>query len=200
MSGGGRRRVGVLGGTFDPVHVGHLVTAVEVRSVLDLDVVLLVVANEPWQKAGGDRALTPALDRLAVVSAAVSGVEGVEASSVEIDRGGPTYTADTLATLSASGDELFLIVGSDLDLGTWMRVDEVQAAVAGLVVVPRPGFAGIPLDGGWPSVVTVDVPRLEVSSTDLRRRVAEGRPIDFLVPEAAIHEIARRGLYARAQK
>jgi nicotinate-nucleotide adenylyltransferase len=198
LSGGGRR-VGVLGGTFDPVHVGHLVTALEVRSVLGLDVVLLVVANEPWQKVAG-RSLTAAADRLAVVVAAVDGVEGIEASSVEIDRGGPTYTADTLATLSASGDDLFLIVGSDIDLGTWMRIDEVQRAVAGLVVVPRPGFAGGPVADGWPSVVTVDVPRLEVSSTDLRRRVAEGRPIDFLVPAGAIHEIARRGLYARAQK
>ena len=80
------RRVGVLGGTFDPVHIGHLVTAMEVRSALRLDAVLLVVANLPWQKIGA-REITPAADRLAIVEAAVAGVEGIEASAVEIDRG-----------------------------------------------------------------------------------------------------------------
>ena len=197
------RRVGVLGGTFDPVHIGHLVTAAEVRWVAGLDVVLLVVANEPWQKVGA-RPMTPAADRLAVVQAAVEGVAGVEASSIEVDRGGPTYTADTLAELA--GDELFLVVGADVAaaLGTWKRVDEIQARLAGLLVVDRPGFAATSglVEGlrvaGWPGVAAVAVPRLEVSSTDLRRRVAEGRPIEFLVPPGAIHEIAQRGLYARA--
>lgn len=197
------RRVGILGGTFDPVHIGHLVTAVEVRWAAGLDVVLLVVANEPWQKVGS-RPLTPAADRLAVVAAAVEGVSGVQASSLEIDRGGPTYTADTLAELA--GDELFLIVGADVaaELSTWKRVDEIQASLAGLLIVGRPGFAAASemVDGlaaaGWPGVVAVDVPSLEVSSTDVRRRVAEGRPVDFLLPPGAIHEIAQRGLYARA--
>ena len=107
-------RVGIFGGTFDPPHVGHLVTAVDVRHELRLDRVLLVVSNTPWQKVGS-RPITPAADRLAMVEAAVAGVEGLEASAVEIDAGGLSYTADTLATLLAKDPdlELFVILGAD---------------------------------------------------------------------------------------
>ena len=193
------RRVGVLGGTFDPVHIGHLVAASEVRHALALDVVLLVVAASPWQKTG-TRVITPAEDRLAVVAAAVEGVDGLEASAVEIERGGPTYTADTLATVGAGGDDLFLIVGADVAglLDTWVRPDEVKAS-ATLVVVGRPGSAadvGALGADGW-RVEEVAIPGLEVSSSDLRARLAAGRPIDFLVPPGAIHEIEKRGRYAR---
>jgi nicotinate-nucleotide adenylyltransferase len=106
-------RVGVFGGTFDPPHIGHLVVAVNVRHALRLDRVLLVVANDPWQKS--TRAVSPAADRLALVEAAVGDVAGLEASAVEIERGGISYTADTLAQLHAdSADrELFLVLGSD---------------------------------------------------------------------------------------
>ena len=193
------RRVGVLGGTFDPVHIGHLAVASDVRHALGLDVVLLVVAGSPWQKTG-TREITPAADRLAVVEAALDGLDGLEASAVEIDRGGPTYTADTLAELAAGGDELFLIVGADVAdvLDTWVRPEEVKARAA-LVVVGRPG-SGVDADAlrreGW-RVEVVDVPALEVSSSDLRARLAEGRPIDVLVPPAAVREIEKRGLYAR---
>lgn len=194
-----RRRVGILGGTFDPVHIGHLVAAVEVRSQLALDVVLLVVAAQPWQKTG-TRQLTPAADRLAVVRAAVDGVDGLEASSVEIDRGeGPTYTADTLAAMPAE-DELFLVVGADVAnlLDTWVRPEEIRDR-ATLVVVDRPGSTvrhdELRADG-W-RVETVHIPLLEVSSSDLRQRLAAGRPIDFLVPVPAVREIEERGLYAR---
>ncbi len=193
------RKVGVLGGTFDPVHIGHLVAASEVRAALDLDVVLLVVAASPWQKTG-TRAVTPAEDRLAVGAAAVDGIPGLEASSVEIDRGGPTYTADTLAQLSSDGDDLFLIVGADVAnlLDTWVRPDEVKAA-ATLVVVGRPG-SHADIDAlradGW-RVASVDIPGLEVSSSDLRTRLADGRPIDVLVPPQAVREIEKRGRYAR---
>src|SRR3954447_22668934 len=96
-------RLGVLGGTFDPIHVGHLVAAVNVRHALDLDRVLLVVANEPWQKVG-DRAVTPAHDRLAMVEAAVGDVDGIEASRIEVVRGGSSYTADTLAQLAEENE------------------------------------------------------------------------------------------------
>lgn len=195
------RRVGVLGGTFDPIHIGHLVTALEVRSALALDVVLLVVANAPWQKVD-IRPLTPAVARLAVVEAAIAGVDGLEASGLEIDRGGTTYTADTLAELARAepSAELFLIVGADVagELDTWKRIAEVQSR-ATLVVVDRPGSVGPAASSlrgqGW-RVERATVPTLEVSSTDLRNRVAAGRPIDFLVPSAAVREIARRGLYA----
>ncbi|MBV9255052.1 MAG: nicotinate-nicotinamide nucleotide adenylyltransferase, partial [Actinobacteria bacterium] len=117
-------KLGVLGGTFDPVHIGHLVAAVNARHTLDLDQVLLVVANVPWQKAGA-RVITPAPDRLAMVRAAVDDVDGLEASDLEIARGGESYTVDTLAELQRihPGAELYLIVGADLvaELDTWER-------------------------------------------------------------------------------
>ncbi len=196
------RRIGVFGGTFDPVHIGHLVTASEVRWALRLDVVLLMVAGEPWQKVG-TRELPPARDRLAVVEAAVGDVPGVEASAIEVDRPGPTYTVDTLGQLlEAEPDaQLFLVVGADVThlLDTWERPAEVRAR-ATLVAVARPGAPDVDLDGlrseGW-RVEVVAVPALEVSSSDLRARLAEGRPIDFLVPEAAVRVLMNHGRYAR---
>jgi nicotinate-nucleotide adenylyltransferase len=192
-------RIGVLGGTFDPIHVGHLVAAVNVRHALQLDRVLLVVANVPWQKSAR-RAVTDAEDRFALVAAAVGDVDGVEASRMEIDRGGVSYTADTLEQLAAerTGAELFVVVGRDVagDLDTWERVDQVRAQ-ATLVVVNRFGFAGSgpAVDPDW-RVVQVEIPNLEISSTDLRARIADGRPLDYLVPEAAVRCIRERGLYA----
>lgn len=194
---GGGQRIGVLGGTFDPVHVGHLAAAVDVRHALRLDRVLLVVAGVPWQKVG-THPVSPAEDRYAVVEAAVEGLDGLEASRLEVDRAGPSYTADTLAELDRlhPGAELFLLVGSDVvaELGTWERVEEVRRR-ATLAVVARPGVAVALPPPPWRSEV-VDTPALDVSSTDLRQRVATGRPIDVLVPAAAVREIRRRGLYA----
>jgi len=196
------RRLGILGGTFDPVHVGHLVAAVNARHELSLDRVFLVVANEPWQKVAS-RPVTPAVDRLALVEAAVEGVEGLEASGIEIARGGPSYTADTVAELAAQwpGTELNLIVGADAaaGLGGWERLEEVRSKVV-LVVVNRPGTTidatgpASPLEG-W-DVRMVEVPALEISSTDLRDRVATGRPLDFLIPMPAIRVIRQHGLYS----
>ncbi|MGI8683934.1 MAG: nicotinate-nucleotide adenylyltransferase [Acidimicrobiales bacterium] len=190
-------RIGVLGGTFDPIHVGHLAAAAEVRAALELDRVLLMVANVPWQKAG-TRAVTPAEHRYAVVEAAAKGIDGVEASHLEIDRGGPSYTADTVAELARRhpGSDLYLVVGSDVvpDLPTWERVDEVRAGVT-LVVVTRPG-AELRLPAPPWRARAVTIPALDVSSSDLRARVAAGRPIDALVPVAGVHEISRLGLYA----
>lgn len=192
-------RIGVFGGTFDPIHLGHLVTAVNVRHELALERVLLVVANDPWQKAG--TVGTRARDRLAMVEAAVAGVSGLEASAIEIERGGPSYTADTLGLLRERHPdaELFLVVGSDAAVGlpTWHRVDEVQA-LASLVVVSRPGAEGATPPHGWAHRELV-VPRLEVSSTDLRARFADGRPLDYLVPVAVQQLIRERGLYAARQ-
>jgi nicotinate-nucleotide adenylyltransferase len=183
------------------VHVGHLVAAVNARHELGLDRVLLIVANEPWQKVAS-RPVTPADDRLALVQAAVDGVEGLEASGIEIERGGPSYTADTVAELEARcpGGELYLIVGADTvaGLGSWERIEEVRSRVV-LVVVNRPGttidvFGAAELLAGW-DVRMVEVPALEISSTDLRDRVASGRPLDFLIPMPAIRVIRERGLY-----
>jgi nicotinate-nucleotide adenylyltransferase len=192
-------RIGIFGGTFDPIHVGHLVAAVNAKSALHLDRVLLVVANVPWQKAGV-RAVSSADDRLALVEAAVGDVPGLEASRLEIDRGGESYTADTLAELHRAGpdDELFLIVGWDVagELATWERHEEIQK-LATLVVVNRPGAGRPPgLDEQSSRVVEVTVPNLEISSTDLRARAADGRPLDFLVPGAAVRCIRARGMYA----
>jgi nicotinate-nucleotide adenylyltransferase len=175
--------------------VGHLVTAVNVRHDLALDRVLLVVAGRPWQKEGVRR-ITSSADRLALVEAAVEPVEGLEASRIEIDRTGPSYTADTLAELARRhpGVELFTILGSDAAAGllTWERVDEVVAR-SRLVVVERPGaHEDLPAGVDW---IRVEVPHLEVSSTDLRARVSDGRPLDYLVPEGVLVEIGRRGLY-----
>ena len=192
----GKRRIGVFGGTFDPVHVGHLVAAVNVRHALRLEVVLLVVANQPWQKVGS-RPVSPAPDRLAVVAAAVGDVPGLEASDLELVRGGVSYTADTLATIAAAEPEadLVLVIGADVaaSLHTWERVEEVRGRCR-LAVVNRPGSPEPSVPPGWRADV-VEIPALEVSSTDLRARMADGRPLDYLVPEAAVREVRRRGLY-----
>lgn len=187
-------RIGVLGGTFDPVHAGHVATAAEVRHALGLDTVLLVVAGDPWQKRG--RVVASAEDRLALVAAAVAVVEGVEASAVEVERDGPSVTADTLEALRAPGRELFLVLGADAvaNMPTWKRLDDTKA-LATIVVVERAGDLDVhPPGEGW-RVAHVRVPRLDVSSTDLRARLASGRPVDGLVPESVIAEIRRRGLY-----
>lgn len=190
-------RIGIFGGTFDPIHVGHLVAAWNARAALDLDEVALVVANEPWQKID-QRRITPAPDRLALVEAAVEGLGGLVASSVEIDRGGPSFTIDTVRAFQHlyEGAELFLVVGADVagELDTWKCVDELKDAVC-LVVVNRPGAPTVGSLAGW-RASGVEIPALEISSTDLRARVASGRPLDFLVPSAAIRVIADRGLYA----
>jgi len=191
-------RIGLFGGTFDPPHVGHLVTAVNVRHALCLDRVVLMVANSPWQK-DGTRSITPAEDRLAMVEAAVADVEGLVAGDAEIRRGGPSFTADTLAGLATCYPEaeLFTIVGDDAAAGltTWHRHDEV-VSLSRLVVVDRPGEpVELPAGFDW---LRVEVPRLEVSSTDLRSRVLDGRPLDYLVTQPVLDIIAVRRLYRDA--
>ena len=188
-------RIGVFGGTFDPPHVGHLVTAVNVRHALELDLLILMVANVPWQKLG-TRPITPAVDRLAMVEAAVESVPRLLAGDHEIRIGGHSYTADTLAMLSEEypGAQLFTVVGDDAAAGirSWERSDEVIRR-SRLVVVDRPGEP-VRLD---PEVdwIRVEVPRLEVSSTDLRERWIDGRPLDYLVTEDVMAVISERGLY-----
>ncbi len=187
-------RIGIFGGTFDPVHVGHLVVAVWVRAELQLDRVDLMVANEPWQKL--DRPLlSPAQDRLAMVQAAVDGIDGVVASSMEIDRGGLTYTVDTLEAYRSTDPDgsLFLVLGSDAAAGlnTWHRYEEI-AEMTEVVVVDRPGAMG-----KRPPVAhrVVDCPLVDLSSTQVRQWADAGRPLDGLVPPAALAYCRQEGLY-----
>jgi nicotinate-nucleotide adenylyltransferase len=189
-------RIGVLGGTFDPVHVGHIVAAVDSRHALALDRVLFVVAGDPWQKRG--RVVASPADRVAIVRAAVEPVDGLEVSTVEIDRGGPSVTADTLEALARPDRELFLLLGADAvaNMSTWRRLEETRE-LCRLVIVTRAGERAAPPAPDW-DVRHVTIPRLDISSSDLRERLREGRPIDGLVPPAVVREIRERRLYTAA--
>lgn len=181
------RRIGILGGTFDPIHIGHLVAALNAKYLLELDLVQMVVAHVPWQKVGS-RAISPSHVRLAMVEAAVADVDGVEASGIEIERGGDSYTADTLAELAAAepNADLFLLIGSDVvsQLHTWSRPNLVKE-LAQVVVLERPGTVGATAPPGW-SVTRLANPRVDLSSTELRARMAEDLPVQFLVPDGAL--------------
>ena len=188
-------RIGVFGGTFDPIHVAHVVSAVEARRALSLDRVVLVPAGDPWQKRGSVAA--PAADRLAMVEAAVEDIAGLEVSAIEVERDAPSYTYQTLETMAGPGRALFLIVGADVaaTMSSWVGVERLPA-LATLVVVDRgPAPEGaLPGQPGW-DCVRVSIPRLDVSSTDLRARAARGWPLDGLVPPGAVRIITERGLY-----
>lgn len=194
--------MGLLGGTFDPVHCGHLAAAEAARDQLHLDRVLMVVANDPWQKAP-QHPVTPAADRLAMVEAACQGRHGLEVSTAEIDRGGPSYTVETVEALVAEAEaagrpspEIYLIVGADLvpTLPTWHRVDDLAGLVT-LAVVSRPGTTRPTSLQGWRSCRVRGV-EVDVSSSEVRRRVAEGSPVEGMVPGAVIRCIRRHDLYA----
>lgn len=207
-------RIGIFGGTFDPPHVGHVAAARAVRGALALDRLLLVVANDPWQKSPG-RVITPAEDRFAMAEALSEEIPGAEASRMEIDRGGPSYsvmTVEALVAEAAAGGrappEVFLVVGADLlaELESWERVDDLKGLVT-LAVVSRPlaePTTGVPqaTDGptlpapmGW-RVRWVDGPLMEVSSSALREVLERGDPVDEFVPAEVIRCIRRRNLYA----
>ena len=166
---------------------------------LGLDRLLLVVANDPWQKSG-QRAVSPAEDRYALTRALADEIRGAEASRLEIDRGGPSYSVDTaeelLAAAGARPTELFLVVGADLvpELGSWHRHEDLRRLVT-LAVVSRPTGAVPTVPPGW-RAEWIDGPQVPVSSSEVRELLAAGRPVDGLVPDAVIRCIRRRGLYA----
>jgi nicotinate-nucleotide adenylyltransferase len=193
----GATRVGVMGGTFDPIHHGHLVAASEVADRFHLDEVVFVPTGAPWQKT--DRAVSPAEDRYLMTVIATSADPRFSVSRVDIDRGGPTYTIDTLRdlhTVYGSDAQFWFITGADA-LGailSW-RDPEQLFALAHFVGCTRPGH---PLaDPGLPgaSVSLVEIPALAISSTDCRERIAKGRPVRYLVPDGVVQYIAKRGLY-----
>lgn len=188
-------RIGVFGGTFDPPHIGHLAVAATCRDALNLDRLLLVVAGEPWQKVD-DRSVTPAATRLELTEAAVRPYAGLECSDLEVRRTGPTYTVDTLEELrdAEPSAELVLVLGADAARGlpTWHRPDDV-ADLATMVVCDRTGDAdGLPAEVDW---VHVAVPRIDVSSSGLRRALADGRRPEVLIPPGPLQIIEDRGLY-----
>ncbi|MCZ3385754.1 MAG: nicotinate-nucleotide adenylyltransferase [Actinomycetia bacterium] len=191
------QRIGVMGGTFDPIHHGHLVAASEVADSLDLDEVVFVPTGAPWQKV--DRAVSPAEDRYLMTVIATASDPRFSVSRVDVDRAGPTYTLDTLRDLGAAysdAGELYFITGADAlaQLLTWRDL-EALFALAHFVGVTRPGH--VLADPGRPAgeVSLVEVPALAISSTEVRDRVASGRPIDYLVPEGVARYISKRGLY-----
>ncbi|HYZ93879.1 MAG TPA: nicotinate-nucleotide adenylyltransferase [Actinomycetota bacterium] len=187
-----------MGGTFDPIHHGHLLAAEEARHAFSLDKVLFVPAGNPWQK--DDKDVTPGEQRLEMTKLATDGNPSFEVSRLELDREGPTYTIDTLRAVREQqpDDELFFITGADAisQILTWKDPSDVLD-LATFVAVTRPGHrlddAGS--QGAGERIVVLEIPALAISSTDIRRRVAEGRPIRYLVPDAVARYIADHGLY-----
>jgi len=188
--------IGLFGGTFDPIHRGHIEVAETVRTALALDRMLVVVANEPWQKQG--RPVSAAEDRYAMVAAALADRPGLEPSRVELDRGGPSYTVDTVRRLLADepGAAVVVVVGADVvaALDTWHEHEALRELVT-LAVVDRPGAPVVDPPSGW-RYVHVPVAPVDVSSTELRARLEAGDPVEDAVPDAVIRFLSARDLYA----
>ena len=188
-----------MGGTFDPIHHGHLVAASEVQAWFDLDEVVFVPTGDPWQKS--QREVSPAEHRYLMTVIATAANPRFTVSRVDIDRGGPTYTIDTLRDLHAQlpDAELFFITGADAlaDIFTWRAAEELFG-LASFVGCTRPGYtmnaqslAAIPAD----RVAMVEIPALAISSTDCRERTRRGEPVWYLVPDGVVQYIAKHGLY-----
>jgi nicotinate-nucleotide adenylyltransferase len=191
------RRIGIMGGTFDPIHHGHLVAASEVAARFGLDEVVFVPTGQPWQKE--DVPVSPAEDRYLMTVIATASNPRFHVSRVDIERDGPTYTVDTLRDLrKAYGDEveLYFITGADAleRILSWKDADQLFE-LAHFVGVNRPGFAlsdaHLPAD----TVSLITVPAMTISSTDCRARVAAGMPVWYLVPDGVVQYIAKRHLY-----
>jgi nicotinate-nucleotide adenylyltransferase len=197
-----QRRLGVLGGTFDPIHYGHLVAAAEARWRFELDEVVFVPTGRPWQKPEG---VSCTEDRYLMTVLATAPDPAFTTSRIEIDHPGPTYTVETLRRLRAGlpGDaRLFFVVGADVaaQLATW-KDPEKLLELAELIVASRPGADLRELRAALPAaarVHTMTIPELAISSTALRARVAAGEPIRYLTPEPVVAYIAKRGLYRAA--
>jgi nicotinate-nucleotide adenylyltransferase len=193
------QRVGIMGGTFDPIHHGHLVAASEVADLFDLDEVLFVPTGKPWQKA--HEHVSPAEHRYLMTVIATASNPSFSVSRVDIDRPGPTYAIDTIRdiALQRPGVELFFITGADAlsQILSWKGADELFE-LARFIGVTRPGYElsdrHLPPD----AATLVDIPALAISSTACRERVASGHPIWYLVPDGVVQYIGKHRLYARA--
>ncbi|MBV7292305.1 nicotinate-nucleotide adenylyltransferase [Corynebacterium sp. TAE3-ERU16] len=195
----GPRRIGIMGGTFDPIHNGHLVAGSEVADLHDLDLVVYVPTGQPWQKAG--REVSEAEDRYLMTVIATASNPRFTVSRVDIDREGATYTVDTLRDLRKQFPtaELFFITGADAlaKIVTWRDWEEMFS-LAEFVGVTRPGYE---LDDAiLPEIhrkrlSLIEIPAMSISSTDCRSRAAEGRPLWYLVPDGIVQYIAKRQLY-----
>jgi nicotinate-nucleotide adenylyltransferase len=190
-------RLGVLGGTFDPIHVGHLIAASEALSDFNLDRILFVPTGRPWQKSK----YSDAEDRFVMTCLAAASHPHFGVSRMELDRTGFTYTADTLEALRAFHGpdvELFFIIGADaaMKLGTWRGIERL-AGLTEIVAVTRPGFelARLKPEPHWPKLRVMAMPSINISSSDIRARVREGRPIDYLVPDDVLLYIREHALY-----
>ncbi|MCW3494669.1 nicotinate-nucleotide adenylyltransferase [Microbacterium sp. SSM24] len=194
MSVTGAPRVGVMGGTFDPIHHGHLVAASEVAQWFDLDEVVFVPTGEPWQKDG----VSLSEHRYLMTVIATASNPRFTVSRVDIDRSGPTYTIDTLRDLKAERPdaELYFITGADAiaQILSWRDHDELWD-LAHFVAVSRPGH--VLSTDGLPSedVSQLEIPALAISSTDCRDRVGQGHPVWYLVPDGVVQYIAKHHLY-----
>ena len=197
------KRLGVMGGTFDPIHHGHLVAASEVADLFGLDEVVFVPTGQPWQKQG--RSVTAAEDRYLMTVIATASNPRFSVSRVDIDRGGATYTKDTLRDLKAADPdaELYFITGADAlgSILSWQNWEEMFS-LARFIGVSRPGFeldskhiteamSELPAE----ALTLVEIPALAISSTDCRNRAAQSRPIWYLVPDGVVQYVAKRALY-----
>lgn len=204
----GKRRIGLMGGTFDPIHYGHLVIAEEVRVALDLAEMLFIPTGQPPHKPG--RVITPAEQRLAMLELAIASNPHFTISLIEMDRPGLSYMVDTLRLLRAqmgSDVELSFVIGWDSleELHTWHDPQGILAQLDTLVAVGRPGYMDegeyndTQLETRLPGISqrlhVVQAPRFSISSTDLRQRIAQGKPIKYQVPEAVEQYIFTHGLY-----
>jgi nicotinate-nucleotide adenylyltransferase len=190
------QRVGIMGGTFDPIHHGHLVAASEVQALFGLDEVIFVPTSEPWQKS--ERRVSTAEHRYLMAVIATASNPRFWVSRVDIDRHGPTYTIDTIRDIGAQrpGAELYFITGADAlnQILSWRDADDVLK-LARFVGVTRPGYeltdAHLPVD----SAMLLDVPAMAISSSDCRARVSQGRPVWYLVPDGVVQYINKHRLY-----
>lgn len=183
-----------MGGTFDPIHNGHLVAASEVAAALNLDEVLFVPTGDPWQKD----CVTQTSRRYLMAEIATASNPRFKVSTVDIDREGATYTVDTLRDLHEQypDSELFFITGADAisSISTWKDVDDLWS-LAKFVAVTRPGHQLEVPDAPAGAIQILEIPALSISSTDIRERIAGGKPIWYLVPDGIVQFIAKHGLY-----